>query len=482
VLLRILVAMDTAGQRRRLKQVVSLSGTIPMEARSRRDLWAQLTHVDVDIVLCGQSLLPTPPEPLVASIRELPEHPDVVVVSNREDAIERAGLLAAGCMAVLYEGLPDDKLVETLSALINRRRNATVHERHAGLPGMDRSHLTDFVSESASMRDFMTVARRVVESQSPLLILGETGVGKERLARALHADGPRASGPFVPVNCGALPEGLLETELFGHELGAFTGATRSRRGFFELAHGGSLFLDEIGELALHLQVKLLRVLEERSVRRVGSESPLPIDVRIMAATNRQLEAEVSAKQFRADLYYRLAVVTLVVPPLRERHEDIPDIVESYLVHFRTQIGRPVLNVSPEAMNRLVNHSWPGNVRELINVIERAVILAQTDTIHLADLPPAIARPGRGRFTRGRHVTPGSPVGLFPGTDLADMPLKDARRQAATEFEYAYMTELLSRTRGRIGETARLARVDERTIHALMKKHKLRKESFKQSAH
>ncbi len=470
MLVRVMVAFDTAAERRRAVRLVGVDGTVSLEAHSRRDLWAQLTHQDIDLVVVGRALLPTPPDAFVSSIRELPEHPDVIVVSDREDPIERAGLLAAGCLAVLLKSLPDGSLSEAFNALVARRRET---ERSAARVGVlaDQSRLSDFVSESPAMRDFMTVVRRVVDTHSPLLVLGETGVGKERLARAIHTAGPRSSGPFVPLNCGALPEGLLETELFGHELGAFTGATRSRKGYFELSHGGTIFLDEIGELPLHLQVKLLRVLEERNVRRVGSERPLPIDVRVIAATNRHLEAEVEAKRFRADLYYRLAVVTLVVPPLRDRREDIPALLASYLEHFRTHLRRPASAIAPEALDVMLRYGWPGNVRELINVVERAVLLSEREVIALADLPPNIAKVGR------RTRSPAA-VSEPPQAEPAPLPIREARERVVAEFEHAYLTDLLRATRGRIGETARRAGVDARSIHTLMKRHGLKKESFK----
>ena len=470
MLTRVLIAMDTADQRRRIKRLLGEVGGIALEARSRRDLWAQLTHLDVDLVVCGRTLLPTPPDPFIASIRELPEHPDVVVISPKEDPVERAALLTAGCMAVLYAGLAESLLADTLRAVADRRREFDLRDpRHLAATEARRSRLTDFVSESPSMQEFLAIAIRVIETQSPLLILGETGVGKERLARAIHTDGPRAAAPFVAVNCGALPEGLLETELFGHEVGAFTGATRSRRGFFELAHRGTLFLDEIGELPLHLQVKLLRVLEERTVRRVGSEQTVPVVVRIVAATNRHLESEVEAKRFRADLYYRLAVVTLVVPPLRDRREDIPMLVTSYLDHFRSQLGRGVSGIVPEALDALSRYDWPGNVRELINVIERAVLLADRDQITLADLPLGIS---------SRNRTRREPTGL--PAHVLEKPLHEARGEVVADFETAYLTGLLQRTGGRIADSAHLAGVDPRSIHTLMKRHGLRKEDFKTS--
>ena len=474
MLVRTLVALRRVEQRRRIERLLAPTGAVVLHARDQRGLSIELERADVDLVICGIALLPDPPEPLITSIRAQPEHPEVVVISEREDAVERARLIAAGCMAVLHEALPDVSLAEALHSLAARRREAQIQSRRDDLAALDSSRLTDFVSDSPAMREFMAVVRRVVDTHSALLVLGETGVGKERLARAIHAEGPRSAGPFVAVNCGALPEGLCESELFGHEQGAFTGATRSQKGLFELAHGGTLFLDEIGDVPLHLQVKLLRSFEERSVRRVGSERTLPIDVRVIAATNRHLEADVAAKQFRADLYYRLAVVTLVVPPLRERRVDIGVLARNYVNHFRTHIGRPVTSVASEAMEQLAAYAWPGNLRELINVIERAMLLATTDTITLAELPPSIAYAAR---SENEAATIDDDATRTP-TSLTELPLRQARRQAGDAFERAYLTELLRRAKGRIVETARMASVDVRTIHGLMRKHGLRKEAFR----
>jgi transcriptional regulator with GAF, ATPase, and Fis domain len=214
----------------------------------------------------------------------------------------------------------------------------------------------------------------VVQSDSSLLILGETGVGKERLARAIHQESARRAGPFLAVNCGAIPETLLESELFGHERGAFTGAEASRIGRFELADGGSILLDEVTEIDLALQAKLLRVLQERSFERVGSSETIRVDVRVLATTNRDLEAEVAAGRFRRDLYYRLAVVPLHVPPLRERREDIPELIDYFLARCARRLQRDPCTLDPAARDLLANHGWPGNVRELENVITRAGVL------------------------------------------------------------------------------------------------------------
>jgi DNA-binding NtrC family response regulator len=224
------------------------------------------------------------------------------------------------------------------------------------------------------MEQLRAMVRRVGQMPSTVLLLGESGTGKEVVARALHQTSPRAQRPFVPLNCAAIASELIESELFGHVKGAFTGATESRNGLFYYAHGGTLFLDEISELPLAMQTRLLRVLEERKLRPVGSERELPVDVRIIAASNRDLAAEVRAGRFREDLYYRLAVVDMALPPLRTRREDIPELMRHFMQQLAVQLGVPALPLSHEVVSRLAGYSWPGNVRELRNYVERSLIL------------------------------------------------------------------------------------------------------------
>jgi len=248
------------------------------------------------------------------------------------------------------------------------------------------------VAASNPMIELLELLERAAAYKSTVLITGESGTGKEVIARAIHAQSPRRDSPFVGVNCGAIPENLLESELFGHVKGAFTGASRSHRGLFAEANQGTLFLDEIAELAPSLQVKLLRAIQEEEVRPVGDTKSQRIDVRVLAATARDLDAEISAGRFREDLFYRLNVVRLEVPPLRDRHEDIPLLVDHFLSRFRQTLGKPVRRVSEEALERLVAYSWPGNVRELENVIERSVILTDGDAIEISALPATLAAP------------------------------------------------------------------------------------------
>ena len=260
----------------------------------------------------------------------------------------------------------------------------------------------NFIANGAAMQEVLELAARVAPLDTTVLIYGESGTGKEFVVRMIHDQSPRATGPFVSVNCAALTETLLESELFGHVRGAFTGAVRDKAGLFEVAGGGTLFLDEIGEVAPTIQAKLLRALQEREIRRVGSERTIKVNARVVAATNRDLKAAVATGAFREDLYFRLAAFTITVPPLRDRREDIPALVHEFLRRSSQRVRKDVKNVTAETMTALVNYPWPGNVRELENAIERAVILAHGSTVKLGDLPPEITRKG-GRLLVGDNL-------------------------------------------------------------------------------
>ena len=470
---RIVLAVDNRQLQTRLSDALAGPGVFVQALRGRSRLWERAVRESCDLFVVARALIEGEVADTVRLLRGLPDSPDVVVLS-RDDAAERARLFAAGCSAVLDERLPVDAVRDALHALLDKRLEVAQRPPAFGRD-MARPRLTDFVSSSPAMQTFMRMVSRVVDSGATLLFQGETGVGKERLARAIHAEGPQGHGPFVTVNCGALPEALLESELFGHVEGAFTGATRSRRGMFELAHGGTIFLDEIGEMPYHLQVKLLQALQQHEIQPVGAERTIPVDVRVMAATNRDLAGEVDARQFRRDLYYRLSVVALEIPPLRERREDIAELVESYLDHFANLVGREVDGIADSALAALRDYDWPGNVRELINVIERAMLLCEDDEITLDDLPAGIG----GRVAAD-----------FPGTatfdpdrvprEWLDRPWADVRRDVLAAAEGAYLAALLHETGGRIGETASRAGFDPRSLYDKMKAHGLRKEDYRPS--
>jgi two-component system response regulator AtoC len=301
------------------------------------------------------------------------------------------------------------------------------------------------------MIELLELMERAAAFKSTVLITGESGTGKEVLARAIHAQSPRRQEPFVAVNCGAIPETLLESELFGHAKGAFTGADRARRGLFVEADAGTLFLDEVGELPIALQVKLLRVLQEEEVRPLGETKSRSVDVRVIAATARQLDAEVAAGRFREDLFYRLNVLHLEVPPLRERPRDVPLLADHFIGYFRATLGKAVRAISDDALERLVAYRWPGNVRELENVIERAVILAEGDTITLRELPQNVVAADEGDASG------------------ADLSLKRARRAA----EIQAIRRALRATNGNRTHAARLLRISHRALLYKLKEYTIR---------
>jgi transcriptional regulator with PAS, ATPase and Fis domain len=319
----------------------------------------------------------------------------------------------------------------------------------------DKTELGDLVGGSVEMRTVYAVLERVAPTDATLLVQGETGTGKDVVARAVHAISPRASGPFVPVDCGSIPETLIESELFGHVRGAFTGAVNNRKGAFEEAHGGTIFLDEIGEMPLAMQAKLLRAIESRSVRRVGASAATPVDVRIVAATNRSLARMVNEGTFREDLYYRLAVVEVTLPPLRARRDDIPVLAQRFYARFSGKDAP----LPPELVEVLKARPWPGNVRELRNSIERAVALGQirasTASSHAGGALPA---------------PPALPSVLPSGVETIvplHLPLKEARDAWTETFESVYVRAMLKKTGGNLTRAAELAGVSRRFMQRLM---------------
>src|SRR5512140_3405507 len=301
-------------------------------------------------------------------------------------------------MDFIEKPFPPDVLrarVEKAIEIARERRGARTARGRVEALESDRARESDpagLVGSSEPMRRVMDQLRKIAAADTTVLVLGESGTGKELVARALHAQGPRRDGPFVSVSCAAIPEGLLESELFGHERGAFTGAIRRKLGRFELANGGTLFLDEVGEIPPAIQVKLLRVLQERRFERVGGEEAIDVDVRVVSATNRDLKSMAAAGSFREDLYYRLAVLPVTLPPLRERPGDVEELARFFVGKLAPRVGRRVIGFTPEALALLKGHRWPGNVRELENVVEQALVFADGELIRPEDLPDGLRAP------------------------------------------------------------------------------------------
>ncbi|RKY88382.1 sigma-54-dependent Fis family transcriptional regulator [candidate division KSB1 bacterium] len=307
----------------------------------------------------------------------------------------------------------------------------------------------NMVGKSKAMQEVFELVRKVAPTSSTVLIQGETGTGKELVARAIHQQSPRRDQPFVTINSGALPETLLESELFGHAKGAFTGASRAKEGLFEAADGGTFFLDEISGIGAAMQVRLLRVVQEQEVQRIGETKTRKVDVRIIAATNCDLKNEVKEGKFREDLYYRLNVVSIVLPPLRQRKEDIPLLANHFLKKYASELNKPIEKISSQAMDKLMSYHWPGNVRELENAIERAVILGTTDTIQLEDLPSDMW-----------------------GEPSVSLITQDSPRRSLEEIEKAYIMQILKETNFHYLRTAEILGINRKTLYRKIKKYNL----------
>jgi DNA-binding NtrC family response regulator len=376
-------------------------------------------------------------------------HPDLAVVIMTAYATVDTAVAAMKAGAYDYLVKPFDP--EELSIMMQKivSQQTLVRENAVLRQALKQEYkFRDLLSKSPAMQSLFELAKTAARSSSTILVLGESGTGKEVLARAIHAESPRVAGPFVAVSCAALTETLLESELFGHEKGSFTGATARRKGKFEAADGGTLFLDEVGDIGPKLQLDLLRVLEERKLHRVGGNEEIEVDVRIIAATNRDLRKAALEGKFREDLFYRLNVIPVVVPPLRQRREDVPLLVEHFTELLAVEMKKRIDGVSADAMTALMAHDWPGNVRELRNVLERGAVVATGPVIQLADL------------------------GLPSKAEAAPKP---GTLASLEEVEKRHVAAVLAHTGGNVSQSARILGIDRVTLYNKMRKYGIRRD-------
>lgn len=401
---------------------------------------------------------------LLSEIRRVDADLPVIIVAETADVTLATRGLRLGAGDLLLEPVPAGDLQHSIDRLLNLRRTtqeAAILRRQRELP----HQFDDFIGSSPKMRKVFETIHQVAATDVDVLIRGETGTGKELVARSIHQRSRRADQPFVAVDCGAIPENLMESEFFGHEKGAFTGADSRRIGLLEYADGGTFFLDEVGELPLLLQAKLLRTLQERKLRRVGGREEIKVNVRIVAATARDLDQMIREKLFREDLYYRINVVRVDLPPLRQRGDDLGLIAEHFAQRFSREMGKQVVGISPEAYHVLAHYRWPGNIRELQNVIRRGIALTQTSMISLDDLPDDLVASSGEPEEGGRQAT--SSQSFF------------AQRDACVQrFEREYLTELLSRHHGNVKAAAEEAGLPRGTLYRLMKNHQIDGETFR----
>ena len=456
--MKILVVDDEPSIRFSLAELLEEEGHDVREAPHAPAALAMLDEAPADLVLSDLTMPAMDGLQLLEEVRA--RHPQSLFVLVTAHGDERTAVRALKNGAYDYVPKPFDN--EEVRAVVRRARevlalraeNARLREELAG-------EFRGLIGDSPAIREVVKVIRRAGPTDATLLITGESGTGKEVVARALHAESRRRARPFVALNCSALPGDLVESELFGHVRGAFTGADRDREGMFEAADGGTLFLDEVGDLAGPAQAKLLRALEERQVTRLGSNKPVSVDVRVVAATHRPLDRMSADGGFREDLLYRLRVISLHLPPLRERREDVPAIALHFLAEMAARHGRPVRGLADGARRALLAYDWPGNVRELRNAIERAVVLAEGDQIEAGDLPPQLLE----------SAAPLRPVDAA----LADLPFAEARERAVDAFERAYLQAALER-HGNVSAAARALGLHRQSLQKKLRQLGLTREA------
>jgi len=445
----ILVVDDDSAHRTMLRTLLTGWGYEIAEADDGSTAIEKVKDRAFDLILMDIRMVKVSGLPAMAEVKALNPAIPVVIMTAYSSVETAVNALKNGAYDYLTKPLDFDVLRLTMERAMDhtqlREENRLLREslgRH-----FDRQNI---IGRSPAMLNLLETVAQVAPSEATSLITGESGTGKEMIAGAIHFNSPRKDGPFIKINCAAITETLLESELFGHEKGAFTGAHRRKEGKFRQAHGGSLFLDEISEMSLSMQVKLLRILQERELTRVGGEEVIKVDVRIIAATNKDLHKEIQEERFREDLYYRLNVVALHIPPLKERREDIPLLAQHFLKSYAQKNHKNIKGFDPHAMDKLIRYDWPGNIRELMNSVERAVVLSRTEYLGEDDLPMIL-------------MGMKEEAGKDPGDHIpSDLPLEDV--------EKASILKTLEAAGGNKSEASRRLGITRRTLHKKLKKY------------
>ncbi|MEL6283594.1 MAG: sigma-54 dependent transcriptional regulator [Pseudomonadota bacterium] len=465
----VLIVDDDPAQRRLLQSVVGAQGYAALTAQDgveAVDILSGSKGRSVDVVLLDLVMPSKTGIEVMAEIRpERPTLPFIVLTANGSVTTVVQAMQAGACDFIVKPASPERLQVSITNALKLNALSDQVSRLQRKADG--KFDFKDLIAKSLVMRQAVMLAERSAQSNIPILIEGESGVGKEVMARAIQGASDRRGKPFIAVNCGAIPENLVESILFGHEKGAFTGATEKRLGKFQEANGGTLFLDEIGELPLDMQVKLLRAIQEGEVDAVGAKKPVKVDIRLISATNRDLHEQVAEGRFREDLYYRLNVFPLALPPLRERREDIPDLIEHFIEKFSAEEGRNIRGIEESALALLCEYNWPGNVRQLENTVYRAVVLSDRELLTLHDFPQLVASVGRSDEVE----PPASPTldgeGLHPRPPIAEgfSPYdQDGNLRTLAEVEGEMIELAIRKYDGRMSEVARRLGIGRSTLY------------------
>ena len=470
---QLLVVDDEANLRRVLSAQLSRDGYEVHTAEDGEAGLAFLKEHHIDLVITDLRMPKVDGMDLLrAALRDDPSRPIVMITAHGtvDNAVEA---LKTGAFDYITKPF-DQNEVRVIVKKALRTRDLASADATRDIPAAPVKGTADrfgIIGESPPIQEIYAILERVADTPTTVLISGESGTGKELIARALHENSSRRDRPFIKVNCAAIPKDLMESELFGYERGAFTGAVGSKPGRFELASGGTLFLDEIGDIPNEMQVKLLRVLQESEFERVGGIKTIRVDVRLVAATNRDLKREIAAGSFREDLFYRLNVVPIALPALRERRSDVPHLFSHFIAKFNARLKKSIEGIEPDAMERLTAHGWPGNIRELENVIERAVLFADGARIRLDDLPEEI-RLGRAQAGAvASYASPSSPDGGGPASSPDG--LKEQVKAAMSKLERDLIERALKQTHGNVTHAARLLKISRKGLQLKMKELNLR---------
>jgi len=478
----VLVVDDEPALRRSVARVLETRGMKVGVADDGRQALEYIERTPPDVALVDMMMPGLGGLELLARIKAADIPVEIILMTAFADVDSAVAAMKAGAYHFLTKPFHSNDAVAHAVVKAAEHRRLADRARQLEQVLLSKERFGEIIGASPKMLDVFRLIEGVAPTSSTVLILGESGTGKELVARAIHQMSPRAKRPFVAVNCGAIPKELVESELFGHVRGAFTGAQTARAGLFETADGGTILLDEIGDLPLAAQVKLLRVLQEGEIKRVGADEPRTVDVRVLAATNVDPMSSIQSGQFRRDLYYRLNVIAIQLPPLRERGDDVLLLANHYLQKFARSMHRDAKRLAPDAVRALREYEWPGNVRELEHAIEHAVVLSQKDVIAASDLP--FLRPS-GTFRESApaaHAFERPPPVAAPAAaagdgaravlaDLAELPYAEAKRRLVALFDDAYTSEILRRAGGNMSEAARLAGLDRSNFRRLLRRHK-----------
>ncbi len=472
---QILIADDEANLRKLLAAQLQQEGYEVHTVPDGREALAALKEHHFDALITD---LRMPHIDGLALLRQCQEsHPELPVVLITAYGTVETAVEAMRYGAFDFIAKPFDR-TEIQNVVAKALRTRDLQRKDVELEPEERGKYR-IIGESERMLGIYSILEKVADTPATVLITGESGTGKELIARALHENSSRKDKPFIRVNCGAIPRDLMEAELFGYERGAFTGAVTSKPGRFELAHEGTLFLDEISEIPVEMQVKLLRAIQEGDIDRVGGIRPIAVNVRLVAATNRELKHEIAGGRFREDLYYRLNVVPVHLPPLRERNTDIPLLAEHFLVKQAARLKRGTMKLAPDALEAMTTYGWPGNIRELENVVERTVLLTDGDTIRARDLPAEVQRALAG----GAAIA--SPAEVLEGADsesgesgdaAGDGGLKEQVREATARLEKELIVKALAQTGHNVTQAARLLKISRKSLQIKMKELGLREQA------